>query len=129
MEKTPKALLQFYKELEEIRPTLPDDVTQHYLQNSGWKCGDKRLIRIISFAAQMFVSGILYDAKQFSRMRKETTPQARLKEAGYNYRDKRVIVTIDDVNEALKEAGIESSSVPYYASSVHKEDQHHQLMG
>ena len=48
---------------------IPDAVTAHFLRNSGCDAKDPRLIRLISIAAQKFISDIANDALQHCKMR------------------------------------------------------------
>jgi hypothetical protein len=59
-------------------------------------------VRLISLAAQRFVAATLHDAMQVYARRQKQTP-ARLKEAGYDLKDKRPVLLTEDLAEALAE--------------------------
>ncbi|EEB99378.1 hypothetical protein MPER_00956, partial [Moniliophthora perniciosa FA553] len=48
---------------------IPNEVTDYYLQRVGFECEDVRLKRLLSLAAQKFVSDIAADAYQHARIR------------------------------------------------------------
>ena len=52
----------FYESLDEFLPTIPDGLTEHYLQRCGFTKPDERLVRLISLAAQQFVADVAVDA-------------------------------------------------------------------
>lgn len=56
----------------------------------------------MSLAAQRFVAASLHDAKQVYARRQKQTP-ARLKEAGYDSKDKRPVLLTEDLAEAMLE--------------------------
>ncbi len=59
-------------------------------------------LRLVSLAAQRFVASALHDAKQVYSRRQKQTP-ARLKEAGYDIKDKRPVLLAEDLAEAMSE--------------------------
>lgn len=59
-------------------------------------------VRLVSLAAQSFLAGVTHDALQVAKRRKQASAW-RQKELGYNARDQRLVLTSEDVAEALKE--------------------------
>ncbi len=58
----------------------------------------------MSLAAQKFVSDVAHDALQIHK-RKRAAPQQRLKDEGYSVKDKRLVLTTEDLSDALQEVG------------------------
>ena len=56
----------------------------------------------MSLAAQKFIAGAIHDAMQV-HARRQKQPPARLKEAGYDVKDKRPALLTEDLAEALLE--------------------------
>ena len=61
---TEEEIAAFLESLDECTPTIPDGLTNHYLKQSGIKEPDVRITRLISLAAQKFVTQIAQDARQ-----------------------------------------------------------------
>jgi len=123
---------------------VPDEVTQHLLKLSGTDCTDVRLcaplcvphkaqatavlqrelmqvsrlvrrVRLVSLAAQKFVAEAAHDARQ-AHARRQKQPAARLKETGYTARDKRPVLTSEDLAEALQAQGVNIQRPAYFAN-------------
>lgn len=74
-----------------------------------------RRVRLVSLAAQKFVAEAAHDAKQ-AHARRQKQPVARLKEAGYTARDKRPVLTSEDLAEALQQYGVNVQRPAYFAN-------------
>ncbi|KAG8758804.1 Transcription initiation factor TFIID subunit 10 [Ceratobasidium sp. 428] len=110
--------------LDEYDPLIPNEVTDYYLQRAGFECEDVRLKRLLSLAAQKFVSDIATDAYQHARIRTNAQPAARARTdkaggtttaASALARDKtRTVLTMDDLSAALSEYGINARKPDFY---------------
>ncbi|XP_045116604.1 transcription initiation factor TFIID subunit 10-like isoform X1 [Portunus trituberculatus] len=103
------ALTDFLMQLEEYNPTIPDAVTAYYLNSSGFDTADGRLVRLISLAAQKFVSDIANDALQHCKMRGAQQSSSKIKG-----KDKRFTLTMEDLTPVLAEYGITVKKPHYY---------------
>ncbi|CCM02440.1 uncharacterized protein FIBRA_04539 [Fibroporia radiculosa] len=72
-----RTLTEFLLMLDEYEPLIPNEVTDYYLQRVGFECDDVRLKRLLSLAAQKFVSDIAADAYQHARIRANAGGRAR----------------------------------------------------
>jgi len=101
---TKEEIALFMESLDEFTPTIPDGLTNHYLKMCGIKEPDVRITRLISLATQNFISQIAQDARQCSIQRFEMQTKDK-RDRGYDTKDKRVVLTMDDLSAALKEYG------------------------
>ncbi|CAG9768933.1 unnamed protein product [Ceutorhynchus assimilis] len=108
-------LSDFLHQLEDYNPTIPDAVTAYYLRSSGFEPKDPRLLRLISIAAQKFISDIGNDALQHCKMRSSNagTSGANSK-AAKGIKDKKYCLTMEDLTPALAEFGIVIKKPHYY---------------
>lgn len=63
-----------------------------------------RSVRLVSLAAQRFVAQVLEEAMQAHKHR-QLAPAAKLKEQGWDPRDKRELLQAEDLVKALEEVG------------------------
>ncbi|XP_039267133.1 transcription initiation factor TFIID subunit 10-like [Styela clava] len=106
---TSEEMSDFLSQIEEFTPTIPDSVAAHYLSKSGVDTTDGRIVRILALAAQKFMSDIINDALQTSKL-KGSSQQSRSSKA----KEKKYVLTLDDLAPALSEYGINVKKPPYY---------------
>ncbi|KAF8159718.1 transcription initiation factor TFIID 23-30kDa subunit-domain-containing protein [Crassisporium funariophilum] len=115
-----RTLADFMLMLDEYEPLIPNEVTDYYLQRVGFECDDVRLKRLLSLAAQKFVSDIAADAYQHARIRTNATGgRARVNPPPMggpgSVKDKtRTTLTMDDLSAALAEYNIISRKPEYF---------------
>ncbi|XP_030749947.1 transcription initiation factor TFIID subunit 10 [Sitophilus oryzae] len=109
-------LSYFLRQLEDYTPTIPDAVTAYYLRSSGFEPKDPRLLRLISIAAQKFISDIANDALQHCKMRSTNagTSHGGNAKSSKSIKDKRYCLTMEDLTPALAEFGIVIKKPHYY---------------
>uniref|UniRef100_A0A1B6KVF0 Transcription initiation factor TFIID subunit 10 n=1 Tax=Graphocephala atropunctata TaxID=36148 RepID=A0A1B6KVF0_9HEMI len=103
----PQPLTDFLQQLEDYVPTIPDAVTAAYLNSSGFDGSDPRVIRLISLAAQKFISDIANDALQHCKVRSSSQTKSKGK-------DRRYTLTMEDLTPALAEYGIQVRKPHYF---------------
>ncbi|KAF8737779.1 hypothetical protein AX14_012341 [Amanita brunnescens Koide BX004] len=112
-----RTLAEFLLMLDDYEPLIPNEVTDYFLQRVGFECDDARLKRLLSLAAQKFVSDIAADAYQHARIRTNASGgRARAPMAGLgSVKDKtRTTLTMDDLSAALAEYGISARKPEFY---------------
>jgi len=121
-----RTLTEFMLMLDDYDPLIPNEVTDYYLQRVGFECEDVRLKRLLSLAAQKFVSDIASDAFQHARIRTNAQPAARSRQTAGDktggaagpsapLKDKtKTVLTMDDLSAALNEYGINARKPEFY---------------
>ncbi|XP_059652433.1 transcription initiation factor TFIID subunit 10-like [Cornus florida] len=108
------ALSDFLTSLMDYTPTLPDEMVEHYLAKTGFQCPDVRLIRLVSVATQKFIAEVASDALQQCKARQSAVVKDKRDK---QQKDKRLILTMEDLSSALREYGINVKHQDYYADS------------
>ncbi|XP_022127534.1 transcription initiation factor TFIID subunit 10 [Pieris rapae] len=106
------ALSDFLLQLENYTPSVPDSVVAFYLNMSGFESQDPRLIRLIALAAQKFLSDIANDALQHCKMR--TSSQMSMSKNQKGPKEKKYVMTMEDLVPALQEYGIIAKKPHYF---------------
>jgi transcription initiation factor TFIID subunit 10 len=94
--------------LDEYTPTIPDAVTKYYLSTAGFETTDARVLRLVSLAAQKFVADIANDALQHCKRR------GAVQATKSKSKDRKFVMTTDDLTQALSEQGITLKKPPYF---------------
>merc|ERR1719461_439744 len=105
-------LADFLMQLEDYTPTIPDAVTKYYLSTAGFDTTDPRILRLVSLATQKFVSDVANDALQHCKMR-GSGPQGPGNHSKKN-KDRKLVMTVDDLSQALQDQGISIKKPPYF---------------
>ncbi|CAH9096861.1 unnamed protein product [Cuscuta europaea] len=108
------SLSEFLTSLMDYTPTIPDELVEHYLARSGFQCPDVRLIRLVAVATQKFIADVATDALQQCKARTAGTVKDKRDK---QQKDKRLILTMDDLSKALREYGVNVKHQEYYADS------------
>ena len=101
------SLADFFKQLEDFKPVIPDSVALHMMRKNGIANPDPRIVRLFSLAVQKFISDICLDAMQ----------QARIKGLGQvrkGTREVRYCLSNELLLPVLEEYGIKLDKPPYY---------------
>ncbi|KAG9151921.1 hypothetical protein Leryth_002192 [Lithospermum erythrorhizon] len=108
------ALSDFLASLMDYTPTIPDELVEHYLAKSGFQCPDVRLIRLVAVATQKFISDVATDALQQCKARQSAVVKDKRDK---QQKDKRLILTMEDLSRALREYGVNVKHPEYFADS------------
>ncbi|KAH0836643.1 transcription initiation factor TFIID 23-30kDa subunit-domain-containing protein [Lanmaoa asiatica] len=109
-----RTLAEFLLMLDEYEPLIPNEVTDYYLQRVGFECEDVRLKRLLSLAAQKFVSDIASDAYQHARIRTNAASGRARTTPGAAKDKTRTTLTMEDLSAALAEYGINARKPEFY---------------
>ena len=96
-------LNEFLGSLDNYEPTIPEAISNYYLESGGMTVKDERILKLVSLAADKFVVDILREAKVVSQLRQQTTRSAK-KRAEMNE-----ILNIDDFEVSLQHFRISST--------------------
>ena len=107
---TSPPISDFLAQLEDYTPTIPDTVTAHFLATAGLETSDPRILRLVSLAAQKFVSDVASDALTNCKMRQSSVATVT-KKGG---KEKKYVMTTEDLSMALGEQGVNVKKPPYY---------------
>ncbi|CAN4095605.1 unnamed protein product [Withania somnifera] len=108
------ALADFLASLMDYTPTIPDELVEHYLGKSGFQCPDIRLIRLVAVATQKFIADVATDALQHCKARQSAVVKDKRDK---QQKDKRLILTMDDLSKSLREYGVNVKHQEYFADS------------
>ena len=98
--------------VEDYNSVIPDSVTNSILQGVGVDNQTPEVTRLISLAAQKFISDISYEALQHCKMRGGGKEQ-KSKSSG---RDRKYAMSSEDVVVALSDQGLTVKKPPYFSS-------------
>ncbi|KAL6983178.1 Transcription initiation factor TFIID subunit 10 [Sarracenia purpurea var. burkii] len=107
-------LSDFLASLMDYTPTIPDELVEHYLAKSGFQCPDVRLIRLVAVATQKFIAEVANDALQHCKARQAAVVKDKRDK---QQKDKRSILTMEDLSKALREYGVNVKHQEYFADS------------
>ncbi|GMI81540.1 TBP-ASSOCIATED FACTOR 10, SALT TOLERANCE DURING GERMINATION 1, TBP-associated factor II 15 [Hibiscus trionum] len=96
------ALSDFLASLMDYTPSIPDELVEHCLAKSGFQCPDVRLIRLVAVASQKFVAEVASDSLQHCKARQAAGAKDKRDKQP---KDKRLILTMDDLSKSLREVG------------------------
>ncbi|KAH6760751.1 TBP-associated factor II 15 [Perilla frutescens var. hirtella] len=106
------ALTEFLASLMDYTPTIPDELVEHYLAKSGFQCPDIRLTRLVAVATQKFIADVATDALQQCKARQSAVIKDKRDK---QQKDKRLILTMEDLSKALREYGVNVKHQEYFA--------------
>jgi len=102
----------FLTQLSDYNSTIPDTVTSHYLASSGLETSDPRIVKLVSLAAQKFVSDVAADALNHCKMRQQRS--INMVHSTLPKRKDKYVMTTEDLSQALGEQGVSVKKPPYY---------------
>jgi transcription initiation factor TFIID subunit 10 len=88
---------------------IPDSVSNYYLHMAGFESADPRMSRLISIAAQKFISDIINEAFTHCKLKAMVPQTGKTK-----IKDKKYTLTMEDLIPILNDYGITVKKPPYY---------------
>ncbi|TPX48026.1 hypothetical protein SeMB42_g02026 [Synchytrium endobioticum] len=110
--KKDKTLAELLLMMDDYAPIVPDAVTDYYLSRAGFESEDIRLKRLLALASQKFIADIATDALQWSKIRQ----QQPTNKAKTNPKDRKTVLTMEDLTNALSEHGVNLRKPEYFSS-------------
>ncbi|XP_051137264.1 transcription initiation factor TFIID subunit 10 [Andrographis paniculata] len=107
-------LTEFLASLMDYTPTIPDELVEHYLAKSGFQSPDVRLTRLVAVATQKFIADVATEALQQCNARQSSIIKDKRDK---QQKDKRLILTMEDLSKALREYGVNFKRPEYFADS------------
>ncbi|KAI5431901.1 Transcription initiation factor TFIID subunit 10 [Lathyrus oleraceus] len=118
------SLSEFLSSLIDYTPTIPDELVEHYLAKTGFQCPDVRLTRLVAVATQKFVAEVAGDALHvvispgvICRHCKARQAQIPKDKRDRQQKDRRLVMTMEDLSKALREYGVNIRHQEYFADS------------
>ncbi|KMZ59067.1 Transcription initiation factor TFIID subunit 10 [Zostera marina] len=108
-------LAEFLSSLMDYTPTIPDNLVEYYLGKSGFQCPDLRLTRLVAVATQKFISEVASDALQHCKARQSAVVRDNKRDR--QQKDKRLVLTMEDLSKAMREYGVNMKHPEYFADS------------
>ena len=112
-------LYRFLEDLDEMAPTIPDQYTNSVLKTVGVDEPDVRVTRMISIAAQKFMSQIAEDCFKVTVNKLTALP----KEEKVKKINQRVVLTPETLGEVLSEYGVSMRKPSMFVGGVGQKDE------
>ncbi|CAH0478914.1 unnamed protein product [Peronospora belbahrii] len=114
--------------MTQYTPTIPDELVEFYLHQTGFVTNDTRIIRLISLVVHKFLLDVTHDAMQYQRIRSQNTSSVTTSTAtasltsgqipdGTYTSGSHIVLTMEDLAASLKEYGVNICR-PEYVSDV-----------
>jgi len=106
---------EIMNKINDIHPAIPQELVNYYLESAGFKSSDPKITKLISLSAQKFISEICTDSMNYCKQR-QTNPIYRDKVS--SSKEKRYVLSVDDLVPSLKEYGINVKKPEYYSDTT-----------
>ncbi len=101
--------IELKEKLEKYNPLIPEEVLDYFMVKNGVQTNDKNVKKLISSMVHKFLTDVSINAFQFHKIH----TKANLKDKRFA-KEKKVTLTITDLERALKEMGIDVSRPHYF---------------
>lgn len=107
-----KAFLELLEQIENFQPLIPDEMTDYFLMKAGCSTEDVKIKRLLALLTQKYITDIAQDAYQYAKFRHQSVSGTNTSSLGT--KEKKLILTMDDLGSALGDYGIHLRKPPYY---------------
>ena len=111
------SLNNFLTNLDDYNPTMPEAVTEFYMNKGGVEVGDHRMTKLISLAADHFLAKTVYESRQVCLLRQEnvanTTTKSKKRKMAEVTNKTEDTFQEEDLDRALLLSGIRVSRSRY----------------
>ena len=101
--------------LAEHQTLVPEELAAKVLGECGARTSDPRVAKLLAFATQHFIASVVHDAREVERRRRTLLTQRSLEDLGFDLKDKRQILTMEDLAQALEDYGITLKGPNHFA--------------
>ena len=101
--------------LAEHQTLVPEELAEKVLGECGVRTSDPRVAKLLAFATQHFIASVVHDAREVERRRRTLLTQRSLEDLGFDLKDKRQILTMEDLAQALEDYGITLKGPNHFA--------------
>ena len=101
--------------LAEHQTLVPEELAAKVLGECGVRTSDPRVAKLLAFATQHFIASVVHDAREVERRRRTLLTQRSLEDLGFDLKDKRQILTMEDLAQALEDYGITLKGPHHFA--------------
>ena len=101
--------------LAEHQTLVPEELAAKVLGECGVRTSDPRVAKLLAFATQHFIASVVHDAREVERRRRTLLTQRSLEDLGFDLKDKRQILTMEDLAQALEDYGITLKGPNHFA--------------
>ena len=95
--------------------------TEFFLRRSGFACDDPVVVRVVSLAAQKFLTDLAKESYAFSKKRQSASGQTQQK-------NRRSVLLLEDVANAASKFGVAVNKPDYFADSPNAGVSHRLVM-
>jgi transcription initiation factor TFIID subunit 10 len=104
-----KNMIELLSQLDDFTPIIPDELMDYFMVKSGLDSNDRKIKRLLALITQKYITDIAQDALQYCKLRTSSSTLSKDKK-----KDRKLILTVDDLSCAIEDYGIHVRKPPYY---------------
>jgi hypothetical protein len=91
------------------------ELAGHVLARHGAASADPLLTKLVAVASQHFIASIIHDSRELGKRRRAQLTQKAFQDMGYDLRDRRLLLMMEDLAWALEEYSVKVAQPAYFA--------------